>query len=857
MSYYRYTRLQQYINGQPTDTYTKGERVDNVEYSTYGTCMGSSGNSRWVSIPQTVCYNGDLWSMEKEQISYDGGQTWVDTTNTRRAAVIEPSASQCSGADNDWRVVYGEYICNGTTKCLKEAEYIDNSPTGRTRAGSMVELLSEDCGVMYQWVNVPGEYVCVYKCGRADKYTKQKQQYSLDNGVHWEDTGETREGDFVEKNSADCGCDTSIPRWITVSGEYVCVGTSKYTKEKEQTSTDGTNWTDTGNTRAGSLIEANSTDCGYTPPSTTRWVADTGYVCVGTDKYNKEKEQISYDSGSTWTDTGNTKAGSTLIEANSEDCGYSPTPQYEIAPLHYIENDVLKPIANSSAILNNNVITLHVEGLIPEVIEAGATYVIYVSTVSSVENGGRYLTINGQEAQNQNPVTNETITINSFSNVKGGEWIRFVKMIKASPQYGPGMTGESCVIPIIFYLHLGENISDTYLSDVYISPEKTTEVELRLSPSMFDAEDMYLFNDALGRDNTIYTITLDLIPTENNGGVYYYPSMSQAGTPHFMTTDDFLNYLNDSSVTCQFWTETNHYPEIASVISKTSISNKLSLNIKFNKLTLDSFMKTYWDSSCRMMLWFNINDEKFVLISFLVVKNVYNNIYKKGLIGNSRYTLLSVNDIYSVDKSFNRIANTGHESDIYDETYTDRTDFTIKEIVSADDVTRKDSKTIIYNGVEFVDYMDVVIEKGINNVYDLVYYNDGDKYMLYQIISDTPQLSNSKFGLGAKIKTGGPINYYGDYDGCEIVYDGYALNNTAFSNWIRFKSANLELITYRDSNYSILRNHYYVNPLTFSNHGKIYIEYYKDYKNTRYYYAVQTQFLGKGTMQGGHAIIEV
>ena len=321
MAYYRFTRLQQYINGQPTDVYTKGERVDDVDYSTYEACMGSSGNSRWVSIPQTVCYNGDLWSMEKEQISYDGGITWNDTGNTRRASIIEQSSSQCTGADNDWRPVPNEYVCDGTSKCIKEAEYINNSPTGRTRAGSIVELLSEDCGVMYQWVDVPGEYICVYKCGRADKYTKQKQQYSLDNGVHWEDTGETREGDFIEKNSADCGCDTSITRWVTVSGEYVCVGTSKYTKEKEQTSTDGTNWTDTGNTRAGSLIETSSTDCGYIEPI-YQWVADTGYVCVGYDKYNKEKEQVSYDSGSTWTDTGNTRAGSTLIEHNSEDCGY-------------------------------------------------------------------------------------------------------------------------------------------------------------------------------------------------------------------------------------------------------------------------------------------------------------------------------------------------------------------------------------------------------------------------------------------------------------------------------------------------------------------------------------------------------
>lgn len=400
MAYYRYTRLQQYIGGQPTDVYTKGQRADSTEYTTYEDCMAGSDVTRWVAIPQTTCVDGDLWSMEKEQATFDGGETWADTGNTRPVAVIEPDSDRCTGADSDWRIVTGEYICNGTSKCVKEVEYVNVEgswvPSGRTRAGSIIEILSADCGVMYQWVNVPGEYICVFKCGRGDKYTKQKQQYSLDGGTSWSDTGETREGDFVEKNSAYCGCDTSVTRWITVEGEYVCVGTSKYTKEKEQTSADGTVWTDTGNTRAGSLIEtsssscqnvqtrwvtasgqyscvgydkysmdkeqqstdggttwtdtgntragstlieANSSDCGYHPQSITRWITVSGdYTCQGTDKYNKEKEQISYDSGSTWTDTGNTRAGS-IIEADSEDCGYLP-PEGMMAKSTYTDGHV-------------------------------------------------------------------------------------------------------------------------------------------------------------------------------------------------------------------------------------------------------------------------------------------------------------------------------------------------------------------------------------------------------------------------------------------------------------------------------------------------------------------------------------
>ena len=50
-----------------------------------------------------------------------------------------------------------------------------------------------------------------------------------------------------------------------------------------------------------------------------KWIGD-GYICDGGAKYKKEKEQRSDDGGSTWTDTGNTRKGS-LIEECSADCG--------------------------------------------------------------------------------------------------------------------------------------------------------------------------------------------------------------------------------------------------------------------------------------------------------------------------------------------------------------------------------------------------------------------------------------------------------------------------------------------------------------------------------------------------------
>ena len=119
----------------------------------------------------------------------------------------------------------------------------------------------------------------------ADKYKKLKRQVSTDGGFTWSDMipYEYIAGELIERDSPDC----NNVEWRTVSG-YIC--------------------------------EENTTEM-------TQWVADTGYVCVGFDKYNKEKEQVSYNSGISWADTGNTRAGSTLIEQNSEDCGYSPDGQ--------------------------------------------------------------------------------------------------------------------------------------------------------------------------------------------------------------------------------------------------------------------------------------------------------------------------------------------------------------------------------------------------------------------------------------------------------------------------------------------------------------------------------------------------
>lgn len=80
-------------------------------------------------------------------------------------------------------------------------------------------------------------------------------------------------------------------RWITMTGEndYWCSGTTKYSKEKEQSSTDGIVWSDTGNIRNGNtVLEENCVDCGYTP------ISQNANISLGYDLINDLSGQTTY-----------------------------------------------------------------------------------------------------------------------------------------------------------------------------------------------------------------------------------------------------------------------------------------------------------------------------------------------------------------------------------------------------------------------------------------------------------------------------------------------------------------------------------------------------------------------------------
>lgn len=113
-----------------------------------------------------------------------------------------------------------------------------------------------------------------------NKYHKLKQQYSVDNGITWQDTTPQPEiiprGELIEEASDDCNTVT----WEEVPDSWFCVG--------------------------GETL--------------TRWTITKNIICVGYDQFFVEKEQTSDDGGSTWTDSGVTRASDVLAGYDMDAC---------------------------------------------------------------------------------------------------------------------------------------------------------------------------------------------------------------------------------------------------------------------------------------------------------------------------------------------------------------------------------------------------------------------------------------------------------------------------------------------------------------------------------------------------------
>ena len=321
------------------------QQINSLMASVSGCCQTHEDVYRWLTvIGEYMCDGNDKYEKQKYQVSHDGGIVWEDVTPVQyqKGQLIASNSEDCGYAPQPqyrWQKAdTSDYMCNGTSKYYKlyyEVSY-DGGQTWQkatpeqTKIGSLIESNSSDCGYVtpqYRWHTSQDEYIC----SGTTKYEKQYYQVSNDGGETWSNASpvQTRRGSVIEYNSTDCGYIEPQYRWYTApSTDYICSGTTKYQKQYYQVSTDGgQTWSNVtpSKTKVGSVIETSSTDCGYIEP-TYRWqkAVSTDYVCVGYDKYYKEYYQVSYDGGTIWENVSpeQTRTSSDIIATNSADCGY-------------------------------------------------------------------------------------------------------------------------------------------------------------------------------------------------------------------------------------------------------------------------------------------------------------------------------------------------------------------------------------------------------------------------------------------------------------------------------------------------------------------------------------------------------
>ena len=299
-----------------------------------GSTYNISANAQTLTIPTKCCVEsvretvgvGSVINIYSNYITVQ-----VPENNTGFYRTITLLVIYCDGSSGNIIINQSDVFeaWSGDTKvCVNYDEYkkqykytghTSSSITVRTEEYRviLVRTNSPDCGYVepiYRWFDTD-EYVC----SGISKYHVAKQQVSNDNGSTWEDVIPitTGTGSIWEAQSEDCGY--IPPQYRTSTGASYCIGYNRYADVTTEVSYDGgETWSVESTTPT--LFEIDSTFCGVL----YRWIP-SGETCVGYDKYVLAVKQKSYNNGLSWSDVVPlTTSATTLIEEDSEDCGYTP-----------------------------------------------------------------------------------------------------------------------------------------------------------------------------------------------------------------------------------------------------------------------------------------------------------------------------------------------------------------------------------------------------------------------------------------------------------------------------------------------------------------------------------------------------
>ena len=296
------------------------------------------------------------YAMREHQISYDDGFSWI-SLEVIKGDLIEYQSADCPDSGSEitkWVDLDGDYICEDNRKYKKQVLYVsyDGGATWYIyyptiyQKGEYVGIDDEFCNNKFEghYESAATTYIDplkIVKCnGNPTLTSGETTYYDRHYGLVSAKIGNcvTTIGNraFASNNRLSA---ITIPSGITYIDDYAFNGCSGL---------QGILFEPFVPPMLGNYVFNNTNDCNlyvhcdrvedyksatdwasyasriqpYEDCSNVqyRWVVN-GYVCDGSNKYEKKLQQVSYDSGVTWYYTWAATEGN-LIESGSSDCGY-------------------------------------------------------------------------------------------------------------------------------------------------------------------------------------------------------------------------------------------------------------------------------------------------------------------------------------------------------------------------------------------------------------------------------------------------------------------------------------------------------------------------------------------------------
>ena len=263
------------------------------------------------------------YQQDKQQVTFDGGAYYMDIGNVRRGEVIETESVDC-GADPSTKYMAKFTFGDGTVQYMDGRGELSSAYTCAYSAAVQVDIytavteIGDGCFRSFHnlsSVTIPNT---VWRIGKSAFNTcNNLSSITIPSSV-------TLIGDDAFENCTSMTSITSYassaPKVSAYTFAYIATGGTLYIPNADEETY--SKWLSNAAFYLGYY--------NWNVHKTNRWVADgDNYICSGSsgyDKYQQEKQQVSYNDGQTWLDVSpkQTRVGE-LLEANSIDCGADPS----------------------------------------------------------------------------------------------------------------------------------------------------------------------------------------------------------------------------------------------------------------------------------------------------------------------------------------------------------------------------------------------------------------------------------------------------------------------------------------------------------------------------------------------------